>query len=333
MAMTSKDVKALVMEAIQGTVPPWVAGWDMGDVFPTNAITGKAYRGSNALLGMALAMKHGSNLFATNKQWYTLAKKLGYFSQGSKPLLQRDENGKPVGSSLFVYANTFLRKQKEGEEVPPSFRIIRDGETFRKWFCFSAFYVYNIRQLVPELQKLVEDSISEKKAARKLARHDAAESFISAMKEKFSLSIEFGKPSYSPKRDVIFMPALESFHSYGNYAGAMAHEIGHWTGAASRMNRETLVNNTCYGNDVYAEEEAVAEWFSLLLCNELGCAKAEQQNSASYISGWTSKFGENPELLPRTFEAAEKAFQWLMKEMGIEPATWEAEEATEEAIA
>jgi len=80
-------------------LPPWHSDWDQSSVLPSNAHTGAAYRGWNALSGMICAKRFGSNLFATSKQWFKVAKAIDYFDKfpGGKILLRKmDANGNVV---------------------------------------------------------------------------------------------------------------------------------------------------------------------------------------------------------------------------------------------
>jgi len=158
--------------------------------------------------------------------------------------------------------------------------------------------------------------------------YTAGEKDYSALVSKMKaagLVVDFGRPSYSPSKDTVHMPAMESFKSYSHYVATMAHEIGHWT--AKRVERD---QKGWFGSDPYAKEEAVAEWFSMLVCNEFGVDREESEmdNRAAYIQHWTARFKEDPKMLAEAFKEAEKAFRWVMKETGIEAQSWneEAEE-------
>ena len=77
----------------------------------------------------------GSNIFATGRQWYELAKSLGYFDQGGRPLLKRDGEGKTSAGEMFVVSKStprLLKTQDEIDECPEMFREERDGRWYRR---------------------------------------------------------------------------------------------------------------------------------------------------------------------------------------------------------
>jgi antirestriction protein ArdC len=324
MAKTYAEIQQMVMEKIKGQLPAWVRGYDVSSVMPTNPVTNRPYRGGNALLGMFAGAQFGSTRFATKNQWYKLAKELGYFEDGSRPLLKRDpETGKVVYGELFYYADTTLKRVDSADDVPDIYLVEKNGKLYREYRLFKCFIVYNLNQLADELIPLVEEHLAKDK--KEVETDERFEEFLA----KVGIVPKHGSPSYSPLSDTVRMPPREAFNNLSEYGATMTHEIGHWTGAASRCNREGVTKLDFFGTDQYAEEEAVAEWFSLLLCNEFGLIRTEDHidNRAAYIQGWTKRFAQDPELLQRTFQAAEKAFNWIMSEIGIEKETPEVEEA------
>ncbi|WP_313901906.1 zincin-like metallopeptidase domain-containing protein [Methylobacterium sp. J-030] len=57
---------------------------------------------------------------------------------------------------------------------------------------------------------------------------------------------------YVPVTDTIRLPPLAAFHSPEGYAGTLAHELVHWTGAPSRLHRDLAGR---LGSHAYAAEE------------------------------------------------------------------------------
>src|ERR1700688_1748178 len=66
----------------------------------------------------------------------------------------------------------------------------------------------------------------------------------------------FGEAYYRPGDDFISMPRFEAFKSAATFYGVTFHELGHWTGHKSRLDRD-LRNR--FGERAYAAEELVAE--------------------------------------------------------------------------
>jgi antirestriction protein ArdC len=78
------------------------------------------------------------------------------------------------------------------------------------------------------------------------------------------------------------MPTFEAFKDADCFYATSFHELGHWSGHKSRLDRE-LTNR--FGNRAYAAEELVAELVSAFLCAECGINK--EVRHASYIANWT----------------------------------------------
>src|ERR1019366_10628011 len=102
--------------------------------------------------------------------------------------------------------------------------------------------------------------------------------------------VRFGgeKAFYSPATDHIQMPPQAAFATASGFCGTMIHELSHWSGAPSRLNRD-LRNH--FGSHDYAREELRAELGQMNVCAELGIAVSDDEfsHSASYLSYWLGR--------------------------------------------
>ena len=96
--------------------------------------------------------------------------------------------------------------------------------------------------------------------------------------------MDIAKAYYMSCRDVICLPLASSFKSEDDYLATLCHEIAHWTGHKTRLNRDSVKN---YGKDIKirALEELVAEISSASLMSYFGI-KGTMENHASYIESW-----------------------------------------------
>lgn len=103
-----------------------------------------------------------------------------------------------------------------------------------------------------------------------------------------------GNPSYHPVKDYINMPPMDLFRSSEDYYSAYFHELTHWTGHPSRLNRRGITDNSAsFGTETYSREELTAEMGAAFLCAMCGIdTPAIQKNSASYIAGWLKHIRE-----------------------------------------
>lgn len=119
-----------------------------------------------------------------------------------------------------------------------------------------------------------------------------------------------GEPAYSPTIDVVIMPPDDVFSSSDALCSVLAHELAHWTGHESRLNRDL---STRFGSDAYAGEELVAEISSCLTCAALGLDPGPQrQDHALYIQHWLRVLTADSSLLLTAATAAQKATDHLL---------------------
>jgi len=97
------------------------------------------------------------------------------------------------------------------------------------------------------------------------------------------------------------MPEQGAFADAAAYSGTLLHEISHWSGHESRLNRSF----SKWGSDSYAMEELRAELCSTFLCGCLGVPGPVDPH-ASYIESWVKVLrSDNREI----FRAAKDARQ------------------------
>ncbi len=104
---------------------------------------------------------------------------------------------------------------------------------------------------------------------------------------------------YSPLHDFIQVPPQEAYFEPINWYRTKLHELGHWTGHRSRLDRDFSGK---WGKDAYAREELVAELCAAFLCAELRVAPTVRH--ADYLGAWLEVLkGDNRAI----FQAASKA--------------------------
>jgi antirestriction protein ArdC len=91
----------------------------------------------------------------------------------------------------------------------------------------------------------------------------------------------YGEAYYRPSDDYISLPAFAAFKSAAHYYGTAFHELGHWTGHKSRLDRDLRHR---FGERAYAAEELVAELCAAFLCAEFSI-DADLRH-AGYIESW-----------------------------------------------
>jgi antirestriction protein ArdC len=108
--------------------------------------------------------------------------------------------------------------------------------------------------------------------------------------------------------DFVNMPVIESFDSPENYYAVLFHELGHWTGHNTRLNRDM---SGSFGSTAYAKEELCAEMTANFLISETGIQLPEE-NTIAYLQSWITTLKNDVTLLVRASSLAQKASDFLL---------------------
>jgi antirestriction protein ArdC len=115
-----------------------------------------------------------------------------------------------------------------------------------------------------------------------------------------------GEAYYVPSQDFISMPAFDAFKGADHFYGTVFHELTHWTGHRSRLDRD-LKNR--FGSRTYAGEELVAELGAAFLCAEFGFDG--DLRHAGYISHWIELLKADKRAFFTACHQASKAADYL----------------------
>ncbi len=271
-----QEITDKIIEALENGVKPWVCPWDKTiseSAMPVNFSTGNAYRGANIMLLWIDAQLKGyeSNQWLTFKQAKDLG---GNVRKGEK------------GSTVIKYKVV----EKEDKET---------GET-DVYPMLKGFTVFNAEQIegIEFPKPVIEDK-------PEFERLESADQFIAH--SGASILHQGVKAFFTPLGDQIVMPEPQRFKTQSDYYATLLHELTHWTGHASRLNRKF---GTTKGNKDYAFEELVAELGAAFLCAELGI-KGEVQHE-SYIANWLQKLRNDKRFIFKAASQASKAFEYLV---------------------
>jgi len=267
-----------IVRAIEAGCPPWRKPWTgstPGACLPVRH-NGEPYRGINVLVLWSVAFAKGY----TSARWLTFkqAKDLGAsVRKGEK-------------SATVAKFGTIEKEDENGEE-----KVIPYAKAYR---------VFNADQI----ERLPETYYIEPEPARDLGTEADPEldAFFGATGATIDTTEE-PRACYNILDDRIHMPPIATFHDAGGYYGTLAHELTHWTGAASRLDRfERFANRKAY-----AFEELVAEIGNCLLCATLGLTPDFAQSGA-YIDGWLRAMKEDTRTIFRAASEAQKATDFIL---------------------
>jgi antirestriction protein ArdC len=115
-----------------------------------------------------------------------------------------------------------------------------------------------------------------------------------------------GEAYYVPSHDFVSMPAFQAFKGADHFYNVVFHELTHWTGHKSRLDRD-LKNR--FGSRDYAAEESVAELGAAFLCAEFGF-DGDVRN-AGYIATWIELLKSDKRAFFTACSKASKAADYL----------------------
>ena len=295
-----QDVTNRIVAALEsGEVPFWRRGWTKSQHSgpPTNAVSKKPYQGINRVL-LSL-MGHDSKWWATYKQWQSVG---GQVRRNEKSVMGIIY--KPIKKESIA---------EDGEVETSSFALLK------------TFNLFHIGQIEGDLDQFRDAPAAE--AESTFVDYSPAEAVFAAT----GAEVRFGgsRAYYSPSEDFIQLPEKNAFDP-NQYYPVLAHEISHWTGHETRLNR--LQKFARFGSDAYAVEELVAELGSAYLCNELGVPQAEDlSNVTAYLSNWLKVLKRDHSAIFSVASAASKAADFVIS--FARPAENAENESETEAVA
>jgi hypothetical protein len=116
---------------------------------------------------------------------------------------------------------------------------------------------------------------------------------------------------YSRSSDSIHLPSKEAFKDAPGYYGTALHELAHWTGHPSRLNRPTLTDSYRFGDLNYAKEELRAELASVFITAEVGVPH-DPANHAAYVGSWIKALKEDKNEIFRAAHDASAATDFVL---------------------
>lgn len=251
------DAIAAQLLAMTDDAGNWKPCWHRArSIRPRNFITGAWYRGANVLSLWASQEMNGyeRSEWGSFRQW---------LDKGQ--CVRKGEKGTPI-----VYWGQHTKPGPEDDDV--TYRFARGS------------YVFNIAQVAPlesssPLSPLIplEDLPPNPDAA--IA---GVELFVAETHARI-VNMDGTIPCFIPSVDEIRMPPFERFHSAVGYYGTLLHELTHWTGHKSRLDR---LRHKAFGDEDYALEELVAELGAAFLCADLGIENEPRADHAAYLACW-----------------------------------------------
>ncbi len=272
------NVVDTLIEQIKVNAAPWQRPWFPGESesrVPINPINNKRYKGINAIHLM------GQNRSDPRWMTYKQASRIG-------GQVRMGEKGTPVQYWKFSEESTPV--DSKGEPVldangrPSKKRVPLDQPKLAFAVVFNAEQIDGLPAFRKEMERIDVTRVEH--------LFEACGAKIQTDENAF----------YRFETDRIHLPDKSRFASAAGFYTSALHELCHWTGHASRLDRDLAHP---FGSQGCAKEELRAEISSMLLGHELGLGYAPR-HPASYSADWVKILQDDPLEIFRAAADAEK---------------------------
>lgn len=266
---------------------------------PKNIYNHRQYKGVNIYLLSLCTFNKGFAKpgFLTFKQ----IKALG----GS---IKKGERANPIYFFDFFFKDR-SNTRYDKTQVQTMSQKVQDALEIEKITFLKRFLVFNVMQteglpgemyLIPELQNVSPVELNHR--AEEILAASGANITVSPSNAAF----------YNPATDSIQLPDLRQFRETEQFYNVVFHELAHWTGHPSRLNRSEKY--TSYKEKGYAFEELVAELTAAYLCATIGFQKTIT-NNAAYIQSWLEALQNESRFFVAAAKRAEEAAAYILKKL------------------
>jgi antirestriction protein ArdC len=272
------EISAKIAAELEAGAAPWVKPWSStpGQNTPCNAVTNRPYSGCNVVM-LWIARERGwpTPRFLTFKQ----AKALGGTVRGGE-----------TGSHVFFVKRITVKDKKTEEDKAISM--------------MKVYSVFNVAQCDGLPESIVKGPSAETAKRNPGERIELVDAFVRTTGADIREGA--GEAYYAPGADFISMPSFESFRDAANFYGTTLHELGHWTGHNTRLDRNL---KTTFGTKDYAAEELTAELTAAFLCAEFSIDG--ELRHAGYIANWAKLLRDDSRAFFTACSRAQKAADYL----------------------
>ncbi len=280
-----QEVTDAIIAALEKGTAPWQKPWQSGAYeMPLNPTSGKPYRGGNAIHLMIVGMHSGYE----DPRWLTYRQ-----AQENGWQVRRAEKGTQI--EFWQFPNADVEAERESKEKAHEGRC--DRLIYRVYTVFNAGQIDWVSPHAPRVRQEWEvlqagESILKNSGAQ--ISHDQPD-----------------RAFYNRISDSIHLPLKAAFRSAAEYYGTALHELSHWTGHPTRLNRETLNETYSFGDLAYAKEELRAELASVFLMAERGIPH-HPDSHAAYLGSWLHSLRNDKNEIFRAVRDAHKAADILL---------------------
>ena len=272
-----KDIIKEITEDMVNTInehgTKWLKNWVGDSGMPINMVSKANYSGFNFFI---LTQQHRQS-----ETWATLKQ---YKNAGIRVRYEEMSKATPI-----IYFQMIEDKRDPEKKIP----------------LLKNYRVWNLDQTEGFTPEQNENPVE--------FNHEIAEKFVK--NTGANIQHKGNRAFYSSMNDKITMPPKTSFidtadaNAEQNYYGTLFHELTHWTGHKTRMNRK-LANQ--FGSSDYAFEELVAELGACFQSVKFGIEPQEiNVDHKKYIASWLKALKDDVKFIYKASAQANKSLRFL----------------------
>ena len=292
-----QEVTDRIIQMLETGVAPWQKPWNPTDAsldMPMNPTTGKTYRGGNAIHLMATGLQRGYG----DPRWMTYRQAAGLAWQ-----VRKGEKGTQIEFwEVKTGRDTISQPVRDGGSEGHQPADEHDDHRGNR-LIHRVYTVFNAKQIegIPERTAKQRSAFEVVGPAEQILHNSGATIFHDQADRAF----------YNRFADSIHLPPMHAFNDAAGYYGTALHELAHWSGHPSRLNRATLTESYRYGDISYAKEELRAELASVFLAAERGIPHDPEQHAA-YVNSWVTVLKQDKNEIFRAAHDASRAVDFLL---------------------
>ena len=290
-----QEVTDNIVRMLERGVAPWQKPWEPGAGsfgIPFNPTSERAYRGGNAIHLMATALQRGYE----DPRWMT-------YKQASDNgwQVRRGEKGTQIEYWEVKQASETTQPLLPNGVGEGNGATGSDAEKSR--LVHRVYTVFNAQQIerIPSHTPKQQTTFEAVQAGEQILQNSGAKIAHDQADRAF----------YSRAQDSIHLPPKDAFKDAAAYYGTALHELAHWTGHPSRLDRVTLKESYRFGDVNYAKEELRAELASVFLAAQRGIPHDPEQH-ASYVNSWIGALKRDKNEIFRAAHDASKATDFIL---------------------
>src|SRR5580692_4261776 len=266
-----QEVTDNIVQMLERGVAPWQKPWEPGASSlgaPFNPTSERAYRGGNAIHLMATGLQHGYE----DPRWMT-------YKQASDNgwQVRRGEKGTQIEYWEVRQASDKMQPSRPDGGGDGSTANGNNADAEKSRLIHRVYTVFNAQQIerIPPHTPKQYTTFEAVQAGEQILKNSGANIAHDQADRAF----------YSRSQDSIHLPPKDAFKDAAGYYGTALHELAHWTGHPSRLDRSTLTESYRFGDANYAKEELRAELASVFLAAQRGIPHDPEQHAA-YVNSW-----------------------------------------------